>query len=388
MAEQPVTVTLDEERWEKIQALTHGAASLCYQCGMCTASCPWGRVRDIGLSVRRMVRQAQLGLWDEGEDLWRCTTCGRCEITCPRGVRIRDVIRGLRYLAWEERRVPAGFPSMLWSVYWNDNPWSQPPSHRVRWAEKLEVPRYSPEQDVLLYLGCTVSYDHRARKIARSLIHLLKRAGVAFGILGEAEPCCGEPVLAVGHLLYFRDLMARNIERFRERGVTRIVTVSPHCYDTLKNHYDWPEEHPVQVEHYTELLFDLLQNKRLKVHRRAFDGRVAYHDPCYLARYNGVIEAPRACLAAVVGDSPVELEYHREWTLCCGGGGGRMWLETRAEERFSNLRIRDAREKGVRLLLTACPMCLTCLEDSRNALGISALKVLDIAELLEQSMEE
>ncbi len=386
MTEEARTFSPDEERWEKIQALTDGAALICYQCGMCTASCPWGLVRDIGLSIRTMIRQAQLGLFDEDNDIWRCTTCGRCEVTCPRGVRITDVIRGLRYLAWEDRKTPEGFPSLMWSVYWNNNPWFQPPSHRAEWAEKMTVPAYTPDHEYLLYVGCTVSYDHRAQKIAKSLVHILNQAGVSYGILGNDEPCCGEPVLAVGHLPYFEDIMKKNVEFYKEKNVRKIITISPHCYDTMKNHYTWPEGTTVEVLHYSEILRDLLREGKLNI-KKTNGIRIAYHDPCFLARHNNVIEAPREAIQTLSENGPVEFSRNADFTLCCGGGGGRMWLETKADERFSHLRIQEAQEKNVNVLLTTCPMCLACLEDSKNDLGAQNMTILDVAEFLSQNLK-
>ncbi|MGB2911193.1 MAG: 4Fe-4S dicluster domain-containing protein, partial [Anaerolineales bacterium] len=191
-------IILDDELWDRIIELTDGAAALCYQCGVCTASCPWGEVKKEPLSVRTFIRRAQLGLADGNESLWLCTACAQCEAYCPRGVNISDVFRSLRTIAWERRSVERGLPSMLWSLYWNGNPWSQPPSQRSLWAKNLDTPIFNPQHhEILLYIGCTSSYDHRAQKIAQSLASLLLAAGVQFGILGDEEPCCGEAVLSV-----------------------------------------------------------------------------------------------------------------------------------------------------------------------------------------------
>lgn len=197
-------VVIDDEVWEEIVALTGGAAAACYQCGVCTATCPWGLARDEPILVRALLRQAQLGLAPGCDGLWLCTTCAQCEAYCPRGVSIVDVFRGLRSLAWERRQVPRGLPSLLWSVYWNNNPWSQPPSQRSAWARSLDLPTFDPARhEILFYVGCTSAYDGRGRKVARSLARLFDAAGVAFGVLGDDEPCCGEAVLSAGHIPYF-----------------------------------------------------------------------------------------------------------------------------------------------------------------------------------------
>jgi len=192
-------VLINDEQWDKLNKLTDGAAALCFQCGVCTATCPWGIVKNEYLSVRTFMRQAQLGLEDGDGKLWLCTTCNQCEAYCPRGVDIADVFRGLRAIAWESRRVEKGLPSMLWSEYWNNNPWSQPPSQRSDWAKNLDIPIFNPvRHEVLFYVGCTSSYDSRSQQIARSLVSVLRSAGVQFGYLSTEEPCCGEAVLSVG----------------------------------------------------------------------------------------------------------------------------------------------------------------------------------------------
>jgi len=185
-------VIINDQLWTQLTQLTGGAAAQCYQCGVCTAICPWGLVRQEPLSVRKILRHAQLGLDSGNGGMWLCTACAQCEATCPRGVNVVEVFRGLRAIAWEQRKITRGLSSVLWSVYWNNNPWSQPPSRRADWAKHLEVPIFNPDQhELLLYIGCTPSFDHRAQKIACALVHLLQEANVSFGYLGNDEPCCG-----------------------------------------------------------------------------------------------------------------------------------------------------------------------------------------------------
>jgi Fe-S oxidoreductase len=373
-------IEIIDERWEELLAMTGGAAALCYQCGTCTATCPWGQVRQEPLSVRSFIRQAQLGLHRGNGDLWMCTTCAQCEADCPRGVKIADVMRALRAIAWEDRQVPKGLPSVLWSEYWNNNPWSQPPSQRGLWARGLDLPVFDPQQhEVLFYAGCTASYDRRAQKIARALVTVLRAAGVSFGYLGEHEPCCGEAVLSVGHLPYFHEIMGHAEQVLQEKGVTSLLTVSPHCYDAFKNHRV-DQEHELQVIHYTQFLAKLLEEGRLRF-EQAFRTRVTFQDPCYLGRHNQEYEAPRAVLDAIPGLERVEMTNAGEDGLCCGGGGGRMWLETPRGERFADLRVDDAAQTGADILATACPFCLVCLEDSLKSGGMNEMQALDIAEI-------
>lgn len=389
---------IDDLLWERLIELTDGDAALCYQCGVCTAACPWGRVRQEYLSVRTLMRQAQLGIFRNGStlpvlndarplDLWLCTTCAQCQAYCPRGVDISKVFRGLRAIAWERRVVEVGLPSLLWSIHWNGNPWSQPPSQRSDWSKGLEVPAFDPQRhEILFYVGCTSSYDRRAQKIARALFAVLDEVGVEFGYLGEDEPCCGEAALSVGHKPYFEEIALETARVFREKGVRDLITISPHCYDVFRNHYPPSiQRNGVSPYHYTQYLAGLVEEGRLKFDK-PLEARVTFQDPCYLGRHNNEYIAPRRILQAIPGLELVEMEEHGLDGLCCGGGGGRMWLETEAEERFSDLRVEGALATKASILVTACPFCLACLEDSLKARRARELKVLDVVEVAARAL--
>lgn len=381
---------LDDALWDRLIELTNGSAGLCYQCGVCTASCPWGLVRQETLPVRSFMRQAQLGLQDGNENLWLCTTCGQCEVNCPRGVNICQVFRALRTIAWENMHVLEGLPSLLWSMYWNGNPWTQPPSQRASWSKGLDLEFYNPEQhEILLYVGCTSSYDQRAQKIARALVRIMDAAGVRYGYLGEKEPCCGEAALSAGHLPYFYEIAQQTTKVFEEHQVSALVTISPHCYDVFKNHYPQIEpQNRISVKHYTQFMADLIKDRRLTFETScSLESNpvnnvrsVTFQDPCYLGRHNQEYDAPREVIGAIPDVSLVEMKEHAENGLCCGGGGGRMWMETAPGERFSDLRIMQAQDTGAEVLLTACPFCVVCLEDSLKSKKLTGITVLDIAE--------
>ena len=376
---QTQPVLINDALWDRLLALTGGEAALCYQCGTCTATCPWGLVRGETVSVREFIRRVQLGL-EATDALWLCTTCAQCEAYCPRGVSIAGIFRALRELAWERRETPEGLPSLLWSVFWNDNTWSQPPSQRGQWAKDLALPAFDPAQhEMLLYIGGAASYDNRAQKVAAALARVLQAAGVAFGILGAEEPPSGADVLDVGHRPYFEELAAKTAAIFRERGVTRLVALSPHSYDAFKNHYP-PVSEGFAPQHYVEVLAELLDAGRLKP-EKLLDATIAFHDPCYLARHNAETAAARKVLAALPGVTLTEMAHSAVDTLCCGGGGGRMYLETEAGERFSDLRVDEAEVVGAQIMATACPYCIVCLEDSVKARKL-ALRVLDVAEIV------
>lgn len=384
MSEPAGVRVLDDFAWDEVWGAAKGAAAPCFQCGVCTAVCPWGLVQKEPVNVRRLIRLAQLDADGWGEAIWLCTTCALCEARCPRGVPVSEIILALRRLAWERRSVPKGLPTMLWAVHWDGNPWDQPPSQRQAWAKGLDLQPFTPEHEVLFYVGCTAAYDRRSQKIARSLVALLRAAGVSFGILPD-EPCCGESVRTAGQEGYLAEVVAANVRRFEEAGVRKLVAVSPHCLDMFRSHYPpWDGFRPL---HYTEYLAELLDAGRLRFTREV-RGTVAYHDPCYLGRRHGIYDPPRRLLAAIPGLMLAELPAAREDALCCGGGGGRMWLETSAGERFGDLRIREALGTGAEWLATSCPFCILCLEDSAKVLGAERLKVVDVTELAVRTLPE
>jgi Fe-S oxidoreductase len=382
LAAQPITI--DDGPWNALVALTGGAASLCYQCGVCTAACPWGLVKEDTFSVRRLVRGAQLGLDVAQEYVWLCTACGQCEALCPRGVSISEVIRSVRYLDWQDRRTPPGLPTVLWSVHDNNNPWAQPPSARSTWAADLQIPFFDPEQhEILLYVGCTAAYDRRIQSVALSLVTLLRASGVTFGTLADAEPCCGEPALSLGHRPFFDELIGVAAGLFKKHDASTVVTISPHCYHTFVSQMPAAGVE-MEVLHYSQYLAQLVGQGRLVVNRLPAK-RVTFHDPCYLARHHNDEASARLVLGALPDIEVLEMAHHGRDTICCGGGGGRMWLETVADERFADIRVAEAVQVEAEYLVTACPFCLSCLEDSVKAQKLQDLRVLDLAELVSQA---
>jgi len=376
-------IVLADGAWDDVMAATHGQAAACFQCGVCSATCPWGLVRPEPVIIRHLVRQAQLGVPDWTEALWLCTTCGQCSAQCPRGVDIPDVIRGLRSIAWKERQVPPGLPTLLWNVYWDGNPYGRPPSERSSWMKDLDLQEFSAEDEVLLYLGCTANYDRRIQKVARALVQVLNAAGVRFGVLKDREPCCGDAARGAGHDGYADEIAAEGSRLFRELGVRTVVAISPHCLDQFVHHFDMPDG--FRALHYTQYLRELMEGGHLCI-KGELPLKVTFHDPCYLGRQQGDYESPRQVLAGIRGVELIEMAHNRQEALCCGGGGGRMWLETPASQRFADMRVAEARETGADLIGTACPHCISCLEDS--AAGDGNLRVADVAEVLAWALAE
>ncbi len=371
-------LVLDDEVWERVVELTNGAMMPCYQCGTCTATCPWGLVRDEPVSVRRMIRNAQLGFGGDFNDLWSCTTCMACEPRCPRDVDIVESIIGLRSVAFKERNLPEPFEDALWSILEEGNPWRGARRERGAWAKGLDLRDAADGVDVLLYVGCGASFDPRLHKVARATAEVLTAAGVDFGVLGKAEPCCGDLPRVVGERPYLKRLVEGNIETFQGTGAETIVTVSPHCLETIKHQYP-RHGGEFHVLHASEYLVELVDADKLTFQSNGGAG-ITYHDPCYLGRYNDVYEAPRKVLESIPGVTIEEMKDSRANALCCGGGGGRMFLETEKGERMADLRVQQAADTQVSVMATACPYCIQNFEDSAKGQKV-ALEVKDLMEV-------
>ncbi|MEE8422471.1 MAG: (Fe-S)-binding protein [Dehalococcoidia bacterium] len=377
-------IVLDDDLWERVVEISGGIASACYQCGACTAVCPWGQVLGEPLNVRQMVRRAQLGLKDGATDIWLCTSCNQCLSLCPRGVDVPALFRALRNEAWRDNLVPSGLSSVLWDLEWGGNPWGQPPSERSAWARDLDLPEYTSEHELLLYIGCSSAHDPRLQRVARAVVSVLRAADVSFGVLDD-EPCCGEAALGLGNEQYLAEIVERNERRFAEAGVSELVAISPHCFDMFASHHSAEAVGTsFRVRHYTQLLAELIEDGRLTLGQSP--AVVTYQDPCFLGRGHGVYEAPRQVLTAIGGLELREMVENREQGLCCGGGGGRMWMETPVEHRFAVTRARDAQATGAEVLATACPACLSCMEDGLKVVGATETRVMDIAEIVEAAL--
>ena len=357
----------------------------CYQCGLCDTLCPWNRVRNF--FIRNIVHEAQLGIVDFGsEDLWLCATCGACVEHCPRGVGIIDVMRAMRRLLVPGGVVPTSIPNLrgvMTSIASVGNPWLQEPENRANWAKGLGVKDFNEDMELLYFPCCTPAYDPRDQKIARATSEILLKLGVSFGILGSKEVCCGESVRKAGNEELFKRLAKENIRTFIENGVKKILVSSPHCYHTFINEY--PEFMVnFEVVHISQYLFELINEGRLKL-TKEYKKKITYHDPCYLGRHNKIYDEPRNVLKSVPGVEIVEMSDSRENALCCGGGGGRIWMETKKEERFADLRIQQALEVGAEVLVTSCPYCIIMFEDSvAMAHKAGIIQVKDITEIIQE----
>ena len=365
----------------------NGGASFqyCYQCGICDVVCPWNRVKPF--SMRKIVRQATFGLTEiDQEDIWRCTTCGTCPQRCPRGVNQIQAGVSLRRIATEYGVFPRSVTPVVTvsgSLMAEGNPFDLERTKRADWAEGLSVKTFTEGMEILYFPGCYLSYDPRLKKVAAATARILNKAGVDFGILGSKENCCGESIRKTGNETAFKHLARENIKTFIEHGVKKILVSSPHCYHTFKNEYPEFNVH-FEIVHISQFLSELMNDGRLEP-ARAYDKKITYHDPCYLGRHNGIFDAPREVLQRIPGADLTEMEECRENSFCCGGGGGRIWMETPKGERFSDLRLKQAVDVGAEVLVTACPYCITNFTDSSLSLEDGqAIEVKDITEVVQE----
>ena len=358
---------------------------LCYQCGKCDAVCPWNQVRNF--SMRKLVREANFGMSAiEGDDIWLCTTCGKCTKACPRDVKQVESGIALRRLATEYGiYAPTADPvrSVRSGLNADGNPFSEERSKRANWAEGLAVKAFTEGMEILYFPGCYLCYDPRMKKVATATANILNKAGVNFGILGSRENCCGESIRKAGDEELFRQLAKENIKTFIDHGVRKILVSSPHCYETFKNEYP---EFLVNFEviHITQYLSELIEGGRLQLSKE-YDKKVTYHDPCYLGRHNGIYDEPRNVLLKIAALDLKEMAESKEDSLCCGGGGGRIWMDTPRGERFSDIRLEQAVETGAEVLVTSCPYCITNFEDSLlSRKDGRAIEIKDITEIIQE----
>jgi Fe-S oxidoreductase len=363
------------------------AFKLCFQCGLCDAVCPWNKVTKF--SMRKIVREATFGLTEiESEDVWRCTTCGRCPQQCPRDVKQIESGVALRRIATEYGVFPkpvSPIRTVSASLIDEGNPFGEERKKRANWAEGLSVKTFTEGKEVLYFPGCYLSYDPRLKKVAIATANILNRAGVDFGILGPKENCCGESIRKTGDEELFKRLARENIKTFIDNGVKKILVSSPHCYHTFKNEY--PEFMvDFEVVHISQYLFELIHDGRIEL-TKEYGKKVTYHDPCYLGRHNGIYDEPREVLKKIPGLELNEMPDSRVDSLCCGGGGGRIWMETPKGERFSDLRLEEAMGVGAEVLVTSCPYCIANFEDSRLTLDVTEnIEVKDITEIIQEAI--
>jgi Fe-S oxidoreductase len=365
----------------------------CIQCGKCTGGCPVARKTTLNIRtlIYHMLVDTDMDVRSH-EELWDCTACFTCVERCPKDVQPAELIIALRGELVESGRVPETIGTALMGIFRQGNPSGMAREDRVLWADgmepSLEQARKAAQEgcDLLYFVGCVPSYDQRVQPVARALMRTFEHAGLDVGTLGTDESCCGNEVRRMGESGLFEMLVEENGELIRSVGSRQVVTTSPHCFNTFKNEYSLDD---MEILHYTQLVAGLIESGELTLEGRV-DKTVTYHDPCFLGKQNQVFDQPRAIIQAIPGVNFVEMDRNRERSLCCEGGGGRMWVEgTNLEERLAFQRVQEAAETGADILAVACPFCLLTLEDAVKVQGLDEqLQVMDIMELVDLALVE
>ncbi|MBU2497860.1 MAG: (Fe-S)-binding protein [Proteobacteria bacterium] len=361
---------------EQSEAKRESKILMCMQCGMCTGGCPEAGITPF--NIRMLVRQSQLQRGIEKSIPWYCTSCGECTLRCPRDVKPSEMIIELRSALVEEGQIPVSIQKALENTFVQKNPWGRPRTKRGAWLDELDikVPHVSEtESKRLLFTCCIQAYDPRCMVIPANVARILNKGGLEFGVLKEEEACCGNEVRRMGELGLFEELQEGNITTFQKYGVQEIVALSPHCMNALKGEYG---DLGIKVSHYTEVVSAMIGEGSL-IFNKPYNKKVIYHDPCFLGKQNKIFDAPRNILRAIEGLELLEFSGSRENSLCCEGGGGRMFYEAETPyPRTSEERVLEAVKKGAEELTTSCPFCVMTFEDPATEKGLPVKELSEI----------
>lgn len=324
--------------------------------------------------------------------LWACTACGACVDICPVG---NEPMFDLMYMRRHQVLVENDFPKQLNQAFRgmerNGNPWNLRPGDRLKWTAGMEVPTIdeNPEPELLWWVGCAPAYDPRAQQTARAFAQVLTAAGVNYAVLGESERCTGDSARRAGNEYLFAEMAQANVEMLNEVKPKRIVTTCPHCLHTLGKEYSQFGGN-YEVVHHTQLLSELVAAKKISVASNGESDTITFHDPCYLGRHNGIVDAPRAVLAELTGATApmVEMPRHGRQSFCCGAGGAQMWKEEEHGDKAVNQeRFQEAAATGAKTVAVGCPFCMTMMTDAATKAG-GEVKVKDIAELVAERLPQ
>jgi Fe-S oxidoreductase len=321
------------------------------------------------------------------ETLWSCTTCGACVEECPVLIEhVPAIVEMRRSLVLEESRIPKEARQALESLEQRGNPFGMAADTRMRWAEGLEVPILAdnPEAEYLYWVGCATAFDQANWATARATVAILKAAEVSFAVLGQEEICNGDPARRLGNEYLFQTQAQQVVTKLQQRSVRKVIASCPHCFNTMAREYP-SLGGEFEVVHHTQLLAQLLDEGRIQLKESLRTGPITYHDPCYLGRWNSEYDAPRRVLQAIPGAKLVEMKRTRNEAMCCGAGGGRVFMEENRGTRINRVRVKQAEETGAGTAALACPFCATMFTE-----GISSQEVTmesrDIAVLVAESM--
>jgi len=372
--------------------------TLCIKCSICYSACPAAiDERFLGPASLTTNYRFITDSRDQGcperlkpmtDNIWLCTQCNSCTLFCPKLVSCANSIVDDHSLLVEAGNIPRPVKDVLESVYKYHNPMGTHQSKRMEWADGLSVKTFPTitRVDILYFVCCSTAYDLRNREIAKTMTSIFNKLGVSYATLGTEEWCCGDHMLRMGEKGLFEELAEHNIDMFKKFDADKIVTLSPHCYNTFKNDKPYVDV-KLTVQHYTQFLEEAIRQGKIKP-SKPVKKRVAYHDPCFLGKRNEIYEAPRQILQSVNGLELVEMKRTKQSSFCCGGGAGRVWTEEAVPEKRPCVdRVKEALDLGVDTIAVACPFCVTTLEDAVKVLDIeNKISVKDILELLKEAI--
>jgi Fe-S oxidoreductase len=334
-------------------------------------------------------RRDLIGGWISEDTIWACTMCGFCTTACPVFIipAVDKIAEMRRYLVLDKAEFPKEVQNAFRGMETNGNPWNISASTRGDWADGLNVVTLAEagdrEIDVLFWVGCAGSYEDRAKRVSKALVEILNEAGVSFAVLGTEETCTGDSARRLGNEYLFQMLAQQNVETLNNYKVRKIVTNCPHCFNCLGNEYgDFGGKY--EVVHGSQLVAELVAAGKVKL-TTPIPETITFHDPCYLGRYNGGYEAPRSILRAIPGLQFQELERSRERGLCCGAGGGRMWMEEKLGTRINQTRMREIADSGAGAVGVSCPFCMVMIGNAKDEIGV-ATQPFDVLELARRAM--
>lgn len=373
----------------------------CVKCARCADNCPANlsgkplSPMQLMLDLRRIMDEGKYDLelvpeYIEPDIVWSCVTCGACVYQCPLLIHHVETILDLRRgLIAKGENVPEELLEVSYNLMRYGNPQAYNPAERENFIRELvdetgvEIAEEGKEYEYIYWIGCQTAYDPTDRSIAKALLKVLKKAGINIAILAE-EYCCGEPARRIGDELMFKELVNMNKELLEKYSFKKLVVNCPHGYNIFKHEYPL-YGFKLKVIHHSQLLYQLMKEGRIRLSRSIDLGKVTFHDPCYLGRWNGIFDEPREIIKKVVGNGKfVEMERSRERSFCCGGGGGQLFFEVKRGERISKLRMKEAKKTGAKVVAVACPYCKIML----NSEASEDIKVMDISEILEPALGE
>lgn len=394
---------LDELNWKQVLDLY-----ACTECGRCEERCPAANTGK-PLSPKELIHQIKVSLLENGDSLikkeggenlpplvddetgpiskgqlWSCTSCRGCEDICPVNIQHLDIIFETRKnQVLMEAEFPAELQETFSSLENQSNPWGFGEDTRANWCKDIDVPLMAdnPDADLLWFVGCAGSFEDSGIETSKAIASILKKAGVNFAILGTEERCNGDMARRCGNEYLAQMMIAENVETFNRYKPKRILTGCAHCYNTIKNEYPGFGANFDVVSH-IDFIDELIKSGKLLIQDNGLDKKITYHDSCYLGRWNGIYDSARSVLSAINPQGVLrEMDKNRDNAMCCGAGGGRMFMEETQGERINNVRTREAIETGADIVSTACPFCITMLKDGmRDNKGTQ--EVCDIAQLV------